>query len=140
MCPNSIPKRQQGSALVVAIFVITSLAVLVGFLSQFLRTSSDSVVVEVFGSRAFMAAQTGLQQAMVEIFPPGGEMQTCAEVTETTVSYNIAGLQQCTSEVTCSDYEYSPDDMHYRLQALGQCNAGDITTSRRLVIETRVFE
>ena len=57
-------QSQRGSALIVAIFVIVVTSLLVATLSGLLRTSNESVVTEVYGTRAFTAAQSGLQQGM----------------------------------------------------------------------------
>lgn len=132
--------RQRGSALVVAIFVIVVLGLLVSVLSQLLRTSSDSTVVEVYGNRAFMAAQSGLQVAMSELFPLNNNIADCSEVNSTTVNYSGGGLSQCRSDVVCDSFNYSGGDTHYRLESTGTCEAGNTITTRKVAIETRTVE
>lgn len=149
MRPNqrtSSLQQQTGSALVVAIFVIVVLGLLVSVLSQLVRTSSDSVVVEVQGNRAFMAAQSGMQRAMLLLYPldddDSFDENACdgqfpkafdaAEVASTT--------GQCTANVRCNSYPYSgagQTETHYRLTSTGTCTNG-VTTSRTTAIETRV--
>lgn len=141
-------QQQTGSALVVAIFVIVVLGLLVSVLSKLIQTSSDSVVVEVQGNRAFMAAQSGMQRAMLLLYPlnpdddpfneadcDGGELKAykAAEVASTT--------GQCEANVHCDSYAYSgagQTETHYRLTSTGTCKADDTTTSRTVAIETRV--
>ena len=134
------PKKQQGSALVVAIFVIVVLGLLVSVLSRLVSTSSDSTVIEVLGNRAFMAAQSGVQVGMVELFPLGSDIADCSAVNDSTVTYSNGGLAQCRSEIVCNAFNYSGGDTHYRLESTGTCEAGNTVTTRKVAIEARTVE
>ncbi|MCK7458970.1 Type II secretory pathway component [Idiomarina aminovorans] len=145
---NSI-QRQQGSALVVAIFVIVVLGLLVSVLSKLVRTSSDSTVIEVQGNRAFMAAQSGIQRAMLELYPIGGSFTPCSDgLLADYDSLKIAApIEKCTAKVTCQAYNEPSDPdydekiaSHYRLESTGTCEAGNTITTRKLAIETRAVE
>ena len=132
---------QRGSALVVAIFVIVVTGLLVATLSRLVATSSDSVVVEVYGTRAYTAAQSGLQQGMYELFPLNQPMANCAAVTGTPVDLSgIPSLANCSVTLSCQAFDYTADDTHYRIEALGQCEAGGQTTERLLAMEARTIE
>lgn len=130
---------QRGSALVVAIFVIVVTGLLVATLATLVRTSSDSVVTEVYGTRAFTAAQSGLQQGMNQLFPLDGEMQSCSAVQSSMDFTNAEGLQNCKVDIACSSDTYASDE-HYRLVATGQCTVGSQTTARVLAMEARTVE
>lgn len=133
-------KKQQGSALVVAIFVIVVLGLLVSVLTRLVSTSSDSTVIEVFGNRAFMAAQSGLQLGMVELFPLGSDIADCSAVNSSAVTYSNGGLAQCRSEVVCDSFNYTGGDTHYRLESTGTCEAGNTVTTRKVAIEARTLQ
>lgn len=135
-----LPRRQDGSTLVVAIFVIVVLGLLVSALSQLVRTSAGSTVVEVQGNRAFMAAQSGIQVAMIELFPLNSSTADCSEVNIATVAYSSGGLAQCRSKVSCNAFNYSGGDTHYRLESTGTCEAGNTKTSRTVAVEARTIE
>ena len=141
--------RQRGSALVVAIFVIVVLGLLVSVLSKLVRTSSDSAVIEVQGNRAFMAAQSGIQRAMLELYPVGGSFTACSDgLLADYDSFEIAApTEECTARVTCEAYNEPSDPdydekiaSHYRLESTGTCEAGNTITTRKLAIETRAVQ
>jgi MSHA biogenesis protein MshP len=137
----TVSKRQSGSALVTATFVIVVLGLLVSVLARLVSTSSESVVVEVLGNRSFLAAETGLQNAMTELFPVGSGIQSCDEVNQSKVGLSSGGLKRCNYKVECSDYLYSDkNETHYRLESTGQCTGGEQVASRQLVIESRSIQ
>lgn len=133
---------QSGSALVVAIFVIIVLGLLVATLSRLTLTSSDAVVTEVLGARAHNAAQTGLNIAMLEVFPldqPSFDaISDCDQLTlPNPITFSTAqdpGLAQCTVTIQCSDVSFR-GDVFFQVQANGKCNAGEAQASRSLSVE-----
>lgn len=132
MFPSLI--RQRGSSLVLAIFVIILMSALLLALGRQLISSSKAVSVEVQGSRAFNAAQSGLELGLTQLFRNPGN--TCSSVTAS-FSFNDAGLRDCQATLACSEVP-NPDKADrrlFRLVSVGQCDAGDFTTSRRVVME-----
>lgn len=135
-------KNQSGSALVVAIFVIVVLGLLVATLSRLTVSSSDSVVTEVLGARAYNAAQTGLNIAMMEVFPLGqpsfDAISDCDDFTLTSpVVFSATtdpGLAQCDVTLTCIDVEFR-NQKYFEITAVGQCEAGESAASRTLSVE-----
>jgi MSHA biogenesis protein MshP len=162
MSPNQVDKKQvlrknntQGSALVIAIFIIVVMTVLGLALVRMLGASSESVAYEVIGTRAFATAQTGVQWAGREIFPLGtGTARHCdgSTVSESNTSFvspknlippssisNNDGLVDCQiSTLTCDDLKYE-GVAYYTITSTGQCNVGEIITSRTIVIEARTL-
>ncbi|AAV81221.1 Type II secretory pathway component [Idiomarina loihiensis] len=129
--------KQRGNTLVIAIFVIVVLGALVAALSNLVRTTSESVVVEVLGTRSFMAAQSGIEQGMMELYPIGGSPATaCPGFSESIEVGN------CEAAVACESVTHTSDSnetyIHFRLEATGTCTAGGQAASRKLAIETRV--
>lgn len=134
--------QQSGSALVVAIFVIVVLGLLVATLSRLTVTSSDAVMTEVLGARAHNAARTGLNIAMMEVFPlqePSFDaIADCSEFSVTTpVTFSAAtdpGLAQCNVTLSCNDVEFR-NKTYFEITANGDCSAGGISASRTLSVE-----
>jgi MSHA biogenesis protein MshP len=146
-------KKQKGSALVIAIFIIVVMTLLGAALIRMLGVSSESVAYEVIGTRAYAAAQTGVQWAGREIFPLGtGFARHCdgSTVLASNTSFvspqtlnppsgisNSDGLANCQiSLLTCADVKYD-DVAYFTITSTGQCNVGGIITSRTIVIEAR---
>lgn len=126
--------RQRGSSLVLAIFVIVLMSALLFALGRQLISSSKAVSVEVQGSRAFNAAQSGLELGLTQLF--SNPANTCPAVAAS-FSFNDAGLRDCGATLTCFEVP-NPDNAGrrlFRLVSVGQCDAGEFTTSRRVVME-----
>jgi MSHA biogenesis protein MshP len=145
-------KKQQGSALVIAVFIIVVMTLLVGALSRLLSSSSESVSYEVLGTRAFFAAQSGLEQGLVQIFPLDGGGSYCAigqglvtdpstegMADEQQLSFAITpGLQGCQAVLYCKSGRKSAEateTIYYQLTSTGQCGSGQLQSSRTIQME-----
>ena len=135
--------KQRGNTLVIAVFVIVVLGGLVVALASLLRTSSESVVIEVLGARSYLAAQSGLEQAMMTVYPLYNAPDTSCSVNG--AEYTFAGnqsLEQCSATISCDRATYTDDSnttyTHMVLTSSALCEAGEQRTSRQLQIETRV--
>lgn len=111
-------KQQSGMSLVLAIFVLVVMSLLGAAMVNILRSGSDSVAREVISSRALMAAESGAQRLLNEIFPPGGAVLTanCRDKT-----YVMNGLFACnTVDVSCQ--VLTIDSVNYfTLSSTGRC-------------------
>lgn len=129
-------KKQEGNSLVIAIFVIVVLGALVAALSNLVRTTSESVVIEVLGTRSFMAAQSGIEHGMLKLYPLNEEPVTeCPDFTAPVAVGN------CEATVTCQSVDVNGEPyIHLRLMSVGFCNAGGQQAGRQIAVETRVKE
>lgn len=126
--------RQSGNTLVIAVFVIVVLGGLVAALSSLLRSTSDSVAVEVLGTRSFMVAQSGIERGMLQLFPLGEKPVTrCPDP----AAFVPVQMGKCRAEVTCDAVEYD-NNVHFLLTSTGSCQGGEHRTSRQLAVEARV--
>ncbi len=133
---------QSGSALIVAVFVIVALGLLVATLSRLVVSSSDSVVTEVLGARAYQAAQTGLNIAMMEVFPlnePSADaVDDCNDVVlPSPIQFSATddpGLAQCSVTVQCLETSFR-GDTYFELSATGNCDGGNSKASRTVSVE-----
>jgi MSHA biogenesis protein MshP len=139
---NQSLHQQRGSSLVIAIFIIVVISMLGAALVKMIRSSSDSIVYEVLGTRAYNAAQIGLQWQLQQLFPLDNNVQlTCAAVF--TVPPNIdttAGLENCDiiSPISCTDSEVL-GTRYYTVKSTGQCSIAGILTSRTLEVQARAL-
>ena len=129
------PNQQAGSALVIAIFVIIVLSVLGAALVKMLDSSQESVAYEVLGTRAYTAAQSGLQWQLAEVFPLSGLVIACDDIVNTPPSFdNTLGLAQCNVSVSCTDFERG-GIRYYTITATGTCAINSELTSRKIAVE-----
>jgi MSHA biogenesis protein MshP len=134
------PSLQKGSALVIAIFIIIVLSALGAALVNMLDSSQEGVAYEVLGTRAYTAAQSGLQWQLSEVFPLGSVAITCknqADINSITPTFiNTQGLSQCSVSVSCSDFELD-SIRYYSIVSTGQCTIDGEATSRTVAVEAR---
>ena len=144
--PSAIRFRQRGSAIVLALFILVVLALLAISLIRMLADSSRSVATEVYGARAFLAAQSGLDLALVSLFPlANGEGVGCGSVPANDGGRFAAqnGLVNCSVTIQCNSVVApAPDGQtYYRLTSEGVCQAGTgeeaIDVARTLEVEAR---
>ncbi|KKO44943.1 type II secretory pathway component [Arsukibacterium ikkense] len=127
--------KQQGSALVVAVFIIVVMLAIVLALSRILLSSSDSVVYEVQGTRALFAAQSGMELALTELFPRAG----ASNCSSWNFSFATAGLTGCEAQVQCTARAIASPELSqlFLLQSTASCNANEFITSRSIELEVR---
>lgn len=101
---NHAPKqRQQGSMLVISIFIVVVISLLAASLSRILSSTSDSVVDEVYSAKAYFAADSAMEYGMYQVLRNG---QLCAVYpdTPTPILFDISsetGLEHCQTTVSC---------------------------------------
>lgn len=134
--------KQQGSMLVIALFIIVVITLLVGSMNKLLQSSSETVSFEVLGTRAFFAAQTGMERAVALIYPldiqnVNDSVTACATPIFEATFNNAAGLVSCKVEVNCSVRQSTIEAgvYHFWLSSTGSCGEGDINTLRTIEME-----
>jgi MSHA biogenesis protein MshP len=144
MCLNqssSFVRMQRGSALVVAVFIIIVMVLLIGSLSQQLTSSSESVSYEVLGTRAFLAAQSGMERGLQILYGLDAVTQTTCPASLFFQDFEVSaidGLRQCQVQVSCTaaTSTLDPAITHFYLTSTGTCgDAASIQTSRTIEME-----
>tara|TARA_R110000737_G_scaffold316626_1_gene327005 strand:- start:1440 stop:1925 length:486 start_codon:yes stop_codon:yes gene_type:complete len=129
---------QTGSALVIAIFAIIVMSLLGAALVNMLDSSQEGVAYEVLGTRAYTAAQSGLQWQLSEVFPLNSDAIACKIPTEinslTPTFNNVPGLAQCSINVTCVDFVLD-SVRYYTITSTSECAIDGEVTSRRVAVE-----
>lgn len=131
-------RRQRGSALVIAVFIIVVMLALTFSLASLLRSGSETVVYEVQGGRTLFAAQSALELALTQLFPLNSSAAGCAAIPPT-YSFSTDALRSCTASISCQAYTDSSagEATLYQLSSTASCNAGAILTRRTVQIEVR---
>lgn len=98
--------KQQGSMLVIAIFILTAMMLLGLSLSKILMASHNSVSVEVLGTRAFLAAQSGAEIGIAQLLPAADPdnpiINDCKDVELTPTLPQTTGFANCHVSLTCN--------------------------------------
>lgn len=134
----SAPSRESGFSLPVAIFILVVLALLGTAMTRLIATSSQSVAYEILSTRAFYAAESGVQWGMNRLFPPGGGGGSCAAAGGT-LSFSQNGLGGCSATVSCSGpaavtASGGGSQNHFRLTSTGSCGTGADSATRRIEV------
>ena len=140
----TIKNKQGGSALMMAIFIIIVMSLLGVALVNMLDSSEENVAFEVLGTRAYTAAQSGLQWQLSQIFPLNSTVALACQ-NQATIDLNaptfnnVNGLSQCTIQnITCSDYAHQ-GVTYYTITSTGTCDIDNEVTSRTLQVEARTM-
>lgn len=133
-------KQQQGSALVVALFIIIVMGLLVGSMSRLLVSSSESISYEVLGTRAFFAAQSGMERSLSLLYALDAPVLDSCPPAMPKIDFGavgIAGLEQCSVETSCGFAQSSLGDSitHFYLVSTATCGTGAFTSSRTIEME-----
>jgi len=140
---NSIDKKQQGFSLVMAVFILVVLALLAAAMMNIFSAGADSVAREVLSSRALMAADSGVQRKLHEIFPPGGVSNTGACVSGSGTTYNdFGGLQGCSNALVVVTCDFVPvvivDTINYfTINSQGRCGPTAAPAVRVVEVQAR---
>ncbi|WP_220720227.1 hypothetical protein [Agarivorans litoreus] len=134
------PASQRGSALVVAIFVIVVMALISVGLTAMIQDTSRNAAWDVLGTRAELAAYSGLEQALSALFPlnvPNTTLGQCSNVTAQPVLTG-QGLTSCSVTVTCQQNDVAQlSARFFDLQATGQCGTGEVLVQRSQTVQAR---
>lgn len=141
---NTSLKKQQGSMLVIALFVIIVLGFLAYAMIQITDNSNRSTVFEVYGTRALNAANSGAEHTLNSILGPDGS-QVCPNETvpsiQDTVEIlpDITSFSGCTLEIICNKFDVMETGLrHFRIRSLASCSAGDFNTQRSVSVEAQI--
>lgn len=124
---------QQGSMLVIALFVIIVLGLLGLTLTRLLSSTSETIIHEVLGQRAINSAKSGIECAVAAKFGAG-----CSNPVEKDLS-SIAGLENCRYSVAETSPKAITDGSrtftYLTYTGTGQCRAGKINVTRVVYVD-----
>ncbi|MDR8522162.1 MSHA biogenesis protein MshP [Shewanella fidelis] len=147
--------KQNGSALVIGVFIITVMFLLAAALINVLNDADQQISVEVWGTRALAAANSGADKSLAALFPVNGTSGNCAAQTTWNIGSEtgLVGFHGCEVVMTCSRVETSypaPQEnmTQYLITSTATCSTGEcdnvvgsesscIRVSRQVEVEAR---
>ncbi|QOL26755.1 hypothetical protein LP316_05500 [Thalassotalea sp. LPB0316] len=145
------PKHQSGSMLVIAIFIMVVMLLIGAAMVNILATSGQTVAYEVSGTRAYLAANSGAQRKLLEIFPlddgvnngqakmcDGSDLLTAPSSTSNQTFQLVVdhNKNRCNVAVSCEDFHHD-NVTYYQIASTATCDLGADSTSRTVIIEAR---
>ncbi|WP_351074680.1 MSHA biogenesis protein MshP [Shewanella sp. CAL98-MNA-CIBAN-0140] len=140
---------QQGSALIIGIFVLTVMFLIAASLIRIVGDADESVNQEVWGTRALFSANSGADAALAQLFPLNGVTKTCANVSPTwtpPTGPDFNGFHNCTVLVSCNTATVGSVSQ-YRINSSAVCETGNcagnsssstcLRVSRQVEVEAR---
>jgi len=129
--------KQQGSMLIISIFVMLVMTLLGLAMTKILSTASSSVVFEVYGLKALNAARAGLERNVSRVFDLDATTVTgtCGDL-----DYNfgaIDGLENCGFESACESFSDINGQDYFRFRSTGSCTIDNIVVSRTVAVDAR---
>ena len=138
---NGCPlKKQSGSALIIAVFIIIVISLLGASLASLQRDSAEGTSYEVYAARAYLAAYSASEIALAELFPldvAGASAANCTggeiEATLPTDS-DTAGFHGCSVSYTCNATSDAVAT-RYTVVSTAICKNSQINTRRQITVE-----
>lgn len=133
---QSIQKRQSGVGLPAAIFLITVLAMIVVALTNLEESSGIGFSHEINSTRAFYAAESGLQIGLNRALPPAGGAGVACNGEVYNHNFNAPGLGGCSVTVRC--IQHTMDGLQYStFTGTGTCGTGIDIARRQIEVRVR---
>ena len=128
-------KKQSGSAIIVAIFVVIIISLLGASLVSLQQNSAKGASFEVYAARAYLAAHSGSEIALTQLFPlsvgASSAVSSCVNVVEEpALPANDAGFHNCSVKISCDLLE-----SRYKIVSTAVCETSQITTRRQITVE-----
>jgi MSHA biogenesis protein MshP len=137
-CVTSLHK-QQGSMLVMSLFIIIVLAMLGATMAQITMASNRAVITDMSGLHARNAAQVGLELLGQQSFPLNNPIAVCATTVSQPAGFtNIPGFGNCRFTASCtteSIWKGPQEHYYYRFSSTGECDVGNTIVSRTLSVD-----
>lgn len=122
---NRCHKRycQQGSSIVMAIFVLLVVGLLGGAMVNLLNQSEEGVAREVVSMRALMAAESGAERGLQRALNVAGSCVGSGVTLQPMLSWNFTGnngLQDCSAAISCAVQSINGLN-YYTIKSHGEC-------------------
>ena len=121
--------RMNGFSLPAALFILVILSMLAAVIYRTVAVGNSAVALEMLSARAFLAAESGAQAAMMRVFPTTGA-GSCSNATWTLTG---SGLNNCTVSTTCNTQTADGETL-YPITSSAVCTAGNLQASRSLEV------
>ncbi|NMH65222.1 MSHA biogenesis protein MshP [Shewanella salipaludis] len=116
--------RQRGSALVIAIFVITVMSLLASALIRIVQDADAGLTQEVWGTRALAAANSGADAALAQLFPLTGGAGVCNSADTAWTPPALVGFHGCRVSYRCTSVS-AAGFTQYSIDSTATCESGN---------------
>lgn len=123
-----------GFGLPFTIFVLLVLGSIALGVTALEESSNEMVAFDVQSTRAFLAAQSGVELGLNRLLPPGATPNDCTHTffnSSPSISFSVTGLESCDATVTCTVESAAGTD-YFTLRSRGTCGTG-LSFSERVV-------
>ena len=136
---HCLAKNQRGSMLVMAIVIIIIVGALALAIAKMSSDSSRSIIFEVYGTRAFNAANSGAQRALNEVLGPGAPDPAQCIATALYDFSHITAFSGCIVTVDCVEKNIVETGfIHFEISSNAVCSINDFVSQRGVTVEARV--
>jgi len=145
MSHNLAPlKKQQGSAIVIAIFVIIIISLLGASLASLQRDSARGASYEVYAARAYLSAYSAGELALVDLFPLGSSeavATNCSATSPSVIPVSLdgsdVGFHGCSASYQCETLVPTSLSLptRYKIVSTAVCQNSQIVTRRQITVE-----
>ncbi|MDX2320634.1 MAG: pilus assembly PilX N-terminal domain-containing protein [Moritella sp.] len=136
--PSCYP-QQQGSMLVISLFILVVISLLAASLSRILSSTADSVANEVYSAKAYYASDSGMEYG---IYSALNNSLTCVEfpLKPLPIPFDISGesgLENCSVSIDCQTIGLPNGSKQYYLTSTGTCDGGKIVAEHKVEAEVK---
>ena len=116
----ALSKGQQGSSLIIAVFIIVVFAILSLSITRTISSSTDQNVNEILGTRALLASDTAAELVLSQLFPLNNAPESC--LANQQLYFATAGLENCNAVVSCQETTIG-NQQYFEIVSTGVCKA-----------------
>ncbi|PKF61989.1 hypothetical protein CW745_08365 [Psychromonas sp. psych-6C06] len=138
------PQKQQGSAIILAIFVIIIISLIGAALVSLQRDSAKGTSYEVYAARAYLSAYSASEIALVDLFPlnsSAANPTNCSALNppKITVTFDDdVGFHGCRANYQCEILNPSITSglpTRYKVVSTAVCENAQTVTRRQITVE-----
>lgn len=139
--------QQTGSALVVAIFIITVMSMMAAAMIKINASQAATTTQEILGARAWFAAHSGIEISLNKLFPIGdpNQMLACDEflkffpvdpIEPPRIIISLVDFDGCKVSVECNEFAANDNaaigaKRRIQLRSTGRCGSGQYQVARQ---------
>lgn len=137
--------KQQGSSIIIALFVIIIISLLGASLASLQRDSAQGTSYEVYAARAYLSAYSASEIALVTLFPlnsTDADTSNCSDSVPTaSISVPLsddAGFSGCTASYQCEILTPTVSQglpTRYKVVSTAVCQNAQTVTRRQVTVE-----
>ena len=133
-------KKQSGSALVIAVFILILISLLGTSMVSLQRDSAQGTSYEVYAARAYLAAYSASEIALAELFPLESSSASAASCTGVEIAAILpadsetAGFHGCSVSYSCNATSDAVAT-RYKVVSTAVCQNSQINTRRQITVE-----